>query len=302
VVLFLVLFTASFSYLHRVYGRKFFDATGRAEWIWARHRINTNVPVVFFAAHDFNLPPHRPYTRVKILGDPEYTLYLNGVLVGGRRIGQNAHLDLYDVSALARNGRNRIVVAVRSVSGVGGLIASIDNGLDHNAVVTGPDWAIYRHWSPRLLAGDLSSVAGRPQIIGKPPIGQWDYLPIQTVAGQPAVTGVLQPKGEESRILELPLIRVQSGVAVAGTVKEQAVIYDFGHVAGRVRLRLIGTPDGSAVVHVRLANVPEDIDVVETQTQPYVFGSGEETLTDPEQNRFRYVIVYGGKARAEVVQ
>jgi hypothetical protein len=124
VLIFITLFTAVFSHLYRIYAKKFYDLTGRAKWIWAPHRINRNEPVVFWATRDFTLPEQRRYTQIKVLGDPEYVLYFNGQEVGGRRVREDRHLDFFDVSPSARTGRNRIVVAVRSVSGVGGLIAA----------------------------------------------------------------------------------------------------------------------------------------------------------------------------------
>ena len=96
----------------------------RAQWIWQQHRLAQGDPAAFFATHEFDLPPNRSFTRIKMLGDPEYTLYFNGVAIGGRHVGDdNEALDTYDVSALARDKKNRMVVAVRSANGVGGLIA-----------------------------------------------------------------------------------------------------------------------------------------------------------------------------------
>src|SRR5687767_7516011 len=59
IIIFFVLFTAAFSYLWRLYATKFYDITGNASWIWARHRISRNIPVAFFAARNFDLPSGR---------------------------------------------------------------------------------------------------------------------------------------------------------------------------------------------------------------------------------------------------
>ncbi|HEU4889077.1 MAG TPA: hypothetical protein VFV49_14425, partial [Thermoanaerobaculia bacterium] len=61
-------FTAGFTHLERTYSRKFFDITGDAKWIWARHRMSDNLPLAFFATRDFELPPNRVFTRLKVLG------------------------------------------------------------------------------------------------------------------------------------------------------------------------------------------------------------------------------------------
>src|SRR5690242_10147048 len=79
------LFVAAFTHLDRVYSQKFFDVTGRAEWIWPKVQLSRDVPVAFFATRDLDLPANRYYTKIKVAGDPEYTLYFNGQEIGGRR-------------------------------------------------------------------------------------------------------------------------------------------------------------------------------------------------------------------------
>src|SRR5947209_12856338 len=118
--------TAAYHRLDLLYSHKFFDVTGSAQWIWAQHQISRNIPVAFFATRNFDLPPNRSFTHVKIGCDPEYSLYFNGVQVGGRRIGEESALDVYDVSNLAHDRGNRMAVAARRPNGVGGIIASID--------------------------------------------------------------------------------------------------------------------------------------------------------------------------------
>src|SRR5438874_2882294 len=163
---------AAVSRLELLYSHKFFDNTGTAQWIWQQNRLAQGDPAAFFATHDFDLPPNRSFTRIKMLGDPEYTLYFNGVAVGGRHVGDdNEALDTYDVSTLARDKNNRMVVAVRSANGVGGLIAAIDLTQEFgNFVVTGNDWHIVRRWRDDLLLHDPPSVdVTRPQLLGRPP-------------------------------------------------------------------------------------------------------------------------------------
>src|SRR5688500_2458586 len=78
VVIFILVFTAAFAHLHRVYADKFFGITGRAEWIWAQHRMSSNEPVAFFATRELVLPERRDFTHLKVIGDPEYTIHVNG--------------------------------------------------------------------------------------------------------------------------------------------------------------------------------------------------------------------------------
>src|ERR1043165_3571026 len=152
---FLLLFTFSVSRLELLYSHKFFDNTGRAEWIWVNHRIASGGPQAFFATKDFDLPPNRYFTRIKIAGDPEYTLWFNGREIGGRRVGEQPTLDAYDVTPLARTKGNRIVVALRSPNGVGGMIAAVNVAIDYqNLAITDATWRIVKRWTPDLLVRD----------------------------------------------------------------------------------------------------------------------------------------------------
>jgi hypothetical protein len=302
VTLFLLLLTAAFSYLWRLYATKFYDITGEASWIWAPHRVSRNMPMAFFAARDFDLPPGRNWTRIKILGDPEYTLYFNGKKIGGRRAGDDRQLDVFDVSELARDRGNRILVAVRSTNGVGGLIVAVDIKPEiENYIVTGPDWKIFRRWDERLPQRDAGEAVG-PMIIGQPPIGRWNFLTKR--AGDPAVdaTSVLRPREVQQYRTEIPTIEIRDGVAVGGRKAVRATAFDFGPTRGRVRLSFTGGVGMPSVIYARTANAPEELHALEAPTMPFVFGPGEQIVIDPEERAFRYVIVYGGRGTAEVLQ
>lgn len=303
-IAFLVLFTAAFSFLWRLYATKFYAITGEASWIWIPHRISRNVPVVFFAAHDFDLPEARRWTRIKILGDPEYTLYFNGRPVGGRRVGDDRQLDVFDVSEIARDKGNRILVAVRSTNGVGGLIASVDLAPEvENFVHTGPDWKLFRHWHHALPLRDAPGAGVGPMVIGKPPVGRWNFL--TTRPGDPPVQTerVLQPHSAESYRTEIPTVEIRDGVAVAGKKAVRATAFDFGPTKGRIRVTSAGGLPVPWVIHARTANIPEELLALEPPSLPFVFAPGERSVDDPEERQFRYVIVYDSdRARAEVLQ
>ena len=301
-IIFAVLLTAAFSYLWRLYATKFYDITGEASWIWAPHRVNRNMPVAFFAARDFDLPPGRNWTRIKILGDPEYTLYFNGKRIGGRRSADDRQLDVFDVSELARDRGNRMVVAVRSTNGVGGLIAAVDIKPEiENFIVTGPEWKIFKRWDESLPTRDVGAPVP-PMIIGEPPIGRWNFLTVRT--GDPAVeaTSVLTPRDVQHYRTEIPTIEIRDGVAVGGRKGVRATAFDFGPTRGRVRLTFTGGIGMPSVIYARTANAPEELTALEPPTMPFVFGAGEEMVVDPEERAFRYVIVYGGRGTAEVLQ
>ncbi|HSP14173.1 MAG TPA: hypothetical protein VLV78_05420 [Thermoanaerobaculia bacterium] len=302
VAVFLLVLTGAFSYLLRFYSRRLENFTGRAQWIWASVQISRNEPVVFFAARDFDLPETRQFAHLKIFADPEYALYLNGRQIAARRAEGTAHLDLYDVSPLVRTGRNRIVVAVHSTNGVGGLIAGLDIANEvENWVVTDRSWRIFRAWNDVLPLRDAGPFRP-PMLLGTPPVGRWDYLVPKEATFDPAVQHVVEAKQAIEYRARIPTVRIVEGVAVATERAVRATAFDFGFTSGRVRFSLIGDNPVPPVIQYRLANVREEFNVVESRIRSTAFGAGERSVTDPEQHRFRYVIVFGGRARVEVLQ
>ncbi|MCU1348230.1 MAG: hypothetical protein JWO56_1260 [Acidobacteria bacterium] len=278
VLVFVFLFVGAFTKLQLLYSHKFFDVTGRAQWIWDPHPMLTGDPVAFFATREFDLPPNRYYTKIKIVGDPEYNFWFNGKEIGGREVGEEATLDVFDVTSLARDKGNRLVVAARSRNGVGGLIASVDISPEtENYLVTDGDWKIYRHWSEELIVRDPKRDASRdprpdpngepalrPQLLGEPPMRRWNYL--ATEPGTPAT------------------------------------VFDFGPTYGRLRLTIRRPRGASRVVNVRFANAPAELTPVEGTITPFVFAPGETAIVDPETRHFRYAMVYEDAATAEVVR
>jgi hypothetical protein len=301
---FLLLFVFAFSRLELLYGQKFFDVTGRAEWIWPQHRMAAEEAVAFYAAHDFDLPPQRLFTRIKILGDPEYTLYFNGTEVGGRRVGEDASaLDVYDVSKLARNGRNRMVVAVRSANGVGGLIASIDIAPDFlNYVVTGRDWKMFRTWRPGLITAD-AGLASAPMLLGRPPARRWNFLTREPGPALPLSRATAAPREVFPFTTALAEIQVRDGVAISVPRPTRAVAYDFGiGMHGRLRLTRAPSSSPASVTRVRFATERSELFDAEGGTVPFVFANEETSVTDSTERVFRYAVVYGSAATADVVQ
>jgi hypothetical protein len=298
---FIFLFVFAFSRLHLLYGGKFFDVTGNAEWIWQEERLADGFPAAFYATRDFDLPPQRSFTHIKILGDPEYTLYFNGTEVGGRRVGEESALDEFDVSKLARDKKNRMVVAVRSANGVGGLIASIDIAPDFRFMGTGRDWHIVTQWRPDILLRDNGLVL-RPMLLGRPPARRWNYLSRRPGVLLAPVKSVLPPKQAIPLHTALAEIRIVEGVAVTAATPVQATAYDFGVGAtGRLRLT-VGAPSlGPHVISVRFATDRSELSDVEGGVEKFIFAPGETSVVDPQRRVFRYAEVFGSSAKAEVL-
>jgi hypothetical protein len=300
---FLFVFTAAFSHLLNVYSRKFFDRTAPARWIWAQHSMSANTPVAFFAAREITLPENRVYTRLKILGDPEYTLFVNGKEIAGRAIAEERAFDLYDLSGIVKTGRNRIVVAVRAPQGAGGFLASIDLAPEkQNWVVTDGAWKIYRRWDPLLLEYDVTGLWERPMIIGEPPVGRWNYLEIVT---REAIAKPLQMQTPRSRF-ELkalrPVIRTVSGIAVATNEQANATAFDFDFTKGRVRVSVERNLHFSRAVQLRFANAREELAMSERNLRTVVFAPGEQEVTTSETHSFRYVMAFAKDVRVAVVK
>ncbi len=295
---------AAYSRLDLLYSHKFFDITGRAQWIWLRHQLSREIPIAFFATRNFDLPPNRLFTRIKVFGDPEYTLYFNGAEIGGRRVGEESALDVYDVSSLARTRGNRMVIAARSPNGVGGVIAAVDVTQEYqNIVPTGSEWNIARRWRDDLLLRDPpASLMAPAMLIGRPPLGRWNFLSRRPGLFTPPARRVVAPTSAFSFKTAIPQIDVKGGVAVVVSRSIGATAYDFGPISGRARLTINYDNGVSRAVRVRFANDRSELLTVEGPVEPFVFAAGERTITDPQQRQFRYVMVYGGQATVSVVQ
>jgi hypothetical protein len=295
---------AAVSRLQLLYSHKFFDNTGTAQWIWQQNRFVQGDPAAFFATHEFDLPPNRSFTRIKMLGDPEYTLYFNGVAVGGRHVGDdNEALDTYDVTALARDKKNRMVVAVRSANGVGGLIASIDlTEAFGNFIVTGKEWHIVRRWRDDLLLHDPPAIdVTRPQLLGSPPARRWNYLVQRDAKPFATAQRVVAARQLFDFETALPEIAVIGGTAVTVSRKTRATAYDFGQASGRARFTIRNVGDAARSVTVRFANDRSELFTVEAPVERFVFAAGERVILDEETRNFRYVTVYGSAASVDIV-
>jgi len=316
-LLLLFLSFALFSSLHRFYSEKFFRNTGEASWIWSRHRVESGKrvrhelksgkPLVFFAVRDFMLDDDPKGARIKIFGDPEYTLFLNGIALGGRRTDGGGPLDVYDIGSVARQGVNRVVAAVRSENGVGGLLFSLDHSSRQNVVVSDQRWKVFYEWDSRLpFADPPNQRPDSPSIQGKPPFGRWNFLPLSgtaIVASRPgnveAPVKVLRPHSQRQLSTGQPEIRTLSGVAVVVRVPVIATLFDFGIVDGYGRL--IFPASEQRLVRVRYINYPAELSDIDGKFESFVVAKGETFLNDPEKRAFRYMAVFATDVSAAVV-
>ncbi|HVT43328.1 MAG TPA: hypothetical protein VMT00_02960 [Thermoanaerobaculia bacterium] len=294
------LLLAVFTQLHSFFSRKFLRVTGEAAWIWREGGLGSAEPAAFFAVRDFDLPELREPVRLEVAGDPEYTLWVNGTEVGGGREERRHHLDVYDIRSYVREGSNRIVVALRSGNGVGGFLLALDaSRTRENFVVSDGSWKIFTEWHDDLPVRDPEGlVVRKPHVIGKPPIGRWNYLEPREREAYAPIRSILHPLSATRFSTSLPEIKRVSGVMIVASRPARAIAFDFGPTEGRGRLELPGSaPD---VVLVRFANDPSELRSEGTLV-PFVPARGEPVVIDPAERRFRYIVVYDADVEASVV-
>ncbi|HEU5161832.1 MAG TPA: hypothetical protein VFV54_01685 [Thermoanaerobaculia bacterium] len=281
------------------YEAKFSRTTGTAAWLWSDHRIAADEPEAFFLVRDFALPAGVPFVHIRVAADPEYTLWFNGMEIGGRT-ADGTDLDRFDVTPLARPGGNRIVLAIRSPRGVGGALATIDLApMRRNWLVTDGRWRIYREWSDAFLrSAPIPLPSHPPRVLGRPPFGRWNYPGERDGEAYGSERILRYPISAAEYESWLPRIEVKSGVAVAGRVASRAVAFDFGHIVGRPAIRV--TPGPKRAIPIRFAAGPEELQA-EGAITSLVVGGGEREVTSPQTSAFRYLIVYGEPVEAWVV-
>jgi hypothetical protein len=283
----------------RFYESKFARTTGDAVWLWSDHRIAADLPEAFFLVREFDLPADFRVVRIRVAADPEYTLWFNGVEIGGRS-SDGSELDAYELTEFARTSGNRIVLAARSPRGVGGVLATVDLGpMKQNWLVTDPRWRIYPAWSDALLRPvRLSSPGLSPRVLGPPPFGRWNYPKDRPGERYASLRVLRYPRSARRFSSWLPRIEVKSGVAVAGRVRSDATAFDFGGTVGRPAIRVV--PGEKRAIPIRFASYPEDVER-EGEIASLVVGEGESEVTSAQKRPFRYLIVYGEPVEAWVV-
>lgn len=138
--------------------------TGRARWIWATDDVKTPHPLRFTATRSIVIEETVTDARVKIFGDPQYRVLLDGRLVGAGRQAPGDALDVYDVSDRLGRGVHEWAIEAESPTGIGGVLFALDvSGHGRDAVVSDASWTI----------------DGRPAFVwGDPPMYPWGFPPL----------------------------------------------------------------------------------------------------------------------------
>lgn len=299
VTLILALAFAAFVFLFQFFSAKFHRSTGDAEWIWrGTEKLSKGEPAAFYVAADFRVPQNAGYVKLNVVADPEYTLFFNGRQIGGAVFNDSAAIDVYEVTPLAAKAAlNRLVLAVRSEKGAGGILASVDFApMLRNLVVSNGDWRVFERWDDRIVQPGWFAGSTTARMLGKPPFGRWNWLEKREHKVNPEAEELITPHGMEMLSTTLPEIRTPSGVAVVVARPVEARVFDFGPTQGRGR---ITRPQGRGpgVVPIRFANERSEF-LSEAPTKPIVFGPGETDVADPQIRGFRYIIVYDPECSA----
>jgi hypothetical protein len=159
----------------RFWRRELSHLTGSAQWIWVTDTLERVHPVagLFVASLHLDAPP--PGALLKVCGDREYVVYVNGTPAACGWSRPGFLLDLFDVGHLLHQGDNVVAVEVRSPTPTGGLLLSLDvDGVGRNVLVSGPAFVSRERFALGPPdAGDLPV----PVMWGEPPHFPWGYPP-----------------------------------------------------------------------------------------------------------------------------
>jgi len=262
--------------VHRFWLRELSHMTGDARWIWVTDTLERVHPVagLFVAPLRLGAPP--PSVLLKVCGDREYVVYVNGTAAacGWSRPGFN--LDLYEVGQLLHQGDNVVAVEVRSPTPAGGVLLALDvAGVGRNVLVSGPAFVLRkRHALGAPGPGDTLPV---PVTWGAPPRFPWGYP-----SPRP------RPRSLDAIVVEEPL-RWEIDTATELERGGWKLVLDRPHF-GYLWLDF----DGDGLDYLATtAEAAADADALRAQAQPIVRVSGQRAWLDPEPRVIGAIYVFG---------
>lgn len=261
--------------VHRFWVRELSHLTGQAQWIWVTDTLERVHPVagLFVASLRLNAPT--PGALLKVCGDREYVVYVNGTPAGCGWSRPGFLLDLYDVGHLLHQGENVLAVEVRSPTPTGGLLLALDvEGVGRNVLVSGPDFVSRDRFGLGPPGpGDLAI----PVTWGGPPLFPWSY---------PAPRS--RPKTLDGIVVEEPERR---GMDTARPLARGGWEFILPRAMyGYLWVELEG--DGLDYVATAAA-VASDADRLRGIAQPIARIRGQQRWLDPEPKTMGAVYVFG---------
>lgn len=262
--------------LHRFWMRALLHLTGDAEWIWVTNSLERVFPAagLFVASLDLDEAPVDAV--LKVSGDREYVVYVNGSAAACGWSRPGFRLDLYDVTHLLHPGQNVIAAEVRSPTPAGGLLVALDVGSHGtNTLVSGPAFRLRRLFS---LAPEQPNDGAPPVRWGLPPRFPWGY---------PAV--VPRPRTLDQVVVEDPMRteRADAQVLPGGGIAFAFPERHFGY------LWLEFDGDGACYVTTLDGTAPPDSAPLRRAAQPVVRVAAQRRWLDPEPRWITRVYAFG---------
>ena len=275
--------------------------TREAQWIWVSGATEEARPVAFYAVREFELAEIPVQASLTTTSDEESLVFLNAVPIGGSHYANGRSVRLYDVVEALRVGRNRLVVEMRSVWGVGGLLLRLEiSGKSGNQeIVSNQDWAIYRQSTDELF--DIESVLPQgesPKVWGAAPVGRW------LVLGEPVLVPTIAELRTTDNALGASRVRMPAGAKrwqeLGKTDRSSPalgnwVTFDFGEeVMAYLALRFPPQADeGSQPVGLLyLGHQPRILNRSQAERH-VVLMPGQRIWLDARPRRFRYATFVG---------
>jgi hypothetical protein len=261
--------------VHRFWLRELSHLTGGAQWIWVTDTLERVFPVagLFVAPLELAAPP--PSALLKVCGDREYVVYVNGTAAACGWSRPGFALDLFEVGHLLHQGTNTVAVEVRSPTPAGGVLLALDvAGVGRNVLVSGPAFSLRRTFA---LGPPAAADLPVPVNWGSPPRFPWGYP-----------TPLPRPKSLDAVVVDEPL---RWGIEAAVELPRGgwALTLDrprFGYL--RVEIERDGLD--------YLATSPEiaaNADELRGTAQPMARVRGQTAWLDPEPRVIGSVYVFG---------
>ena len=168
-----VFVASGFYAVHGFWERELSHLTGPAQWIWVTDELDELHPqgALFVASLRLDGPP--PTALLKVCGDREYVVYVNGTPAACGWSRPGFRLDLYDIAHLLRQGSNVIAAEVRSPTPAGALLLALDvDGVGRNVLTSGPEFVARSRFS---LGPHDPLDSAVPVRWGPPPRFPWGY-------------------------------------------------------------------------------------------------------------------------------
>lgn len=261
---------------HRFWRRQLSHVTGDALWVWATDALERVHPVAALFVADLRLDSQPAEALLKVCGDREYVVYVNGTAAACGWSRPGFRLDLFDVGHLLRQGENVVAVEVRSPTPAGGLLLSLDvAGVGPNVLVTGRDFRSRGRFALDPPGdGDLAP----PVIWGGPPRLPWGY---PTLSPRPRT--LPECMVEDPRVLDRQAAEAVPGGGTCFRLPSEQLGYLWLVLDGDAPFYITTTDDSDQAT-------PEEL---RARAQPVVALRGQQRWLDPQPRRIAAVYVFG---------